>query len=139
MRFFARLRNWFALMMQGRYGTDSLNQALTYAWVALACVNLIFHSFGIYLVEMALCFWVLFRTFSRNPVKRRRENARWYEISTQWKNRFRHISVRFSQRKTTRFFRCPHCKAPMRMPRKIGRFQIRCTKCNGEFYKEFKR
>ena len=139
MKFLSRLQESLARWMQGRYGTDSLNRALTYAWLILACLNLLLHSYVLYLLELALCFFVLFRTFSRNLLRRRRENARWYEFSEAWKRRFRHVSVRFSQRKTTRFFRCPHCKAPMRMPRKTGRFQIRCTKCNQQFYKEFKR
>ncbi len=135
MRFLFRMREGFSRFMIGRYGTDSLNQFLTVCWLVLAALNLVFHSLVLYLLELFLCFAIFFRMFSKNIVKRRKEANDWYRFCTQC----RYAVNRFRNRKTTRFFRCPHCSAPLRMPRKIGKFRIRCRKCGKEFVKEFKR
>jgi len=139
MNFFARIRAALSRFMLGRYGTDSLNQFLTLFWLVLAVLNLIFRSVFLSLMELILCFSVFFRMLSKNIIKRQKENADWYRFSTKMKHKIRHLLVRFKERKTTRFFSCPHCKASIRMPRKIGRFQIRCQKCGNTFVKEFKK
>ncbi len=138
MSFFARLRAALSRFMLGRYGLDSLGQAILFFWFLIAAFNLIFRSLYLYLFGLLLCFFFFFRFLSKNHIKRRKENADWYRISTSLKQKYQHISVRFRERKTTRFFRCPFCRAPIRMPRKIGKFNIRCPKCGGEFQKEFK-
>lgn len=139
MSFFQRLRDSIARFMYGRYGTDSLNRFLIVTWLIAAIFNGFLHSVLLYLVELVLCFFVFFRMLSRNFVKRQKENATYYRISNRWKAMLRRLSVRIRERKTTRFFNCPYCKAPIRMPRKIGKFNIRCGKCGKTFQKEFKR
>lgn len=138
MSFFQKLRGKFARFMYGRYGTDSLNRFLTVLWLFLAIFNTFFHSFLLYVFEFILCFFVFFRMLSKNFVKRRKENATYYRLSTKAKAALRRITVRIRDRKTTRFFHCPYCKAPIRMPRKVGKFNIRCGKCQKTFQKEFK-
>jgi len=138
MSYFQKLREKFSRFMYGRYGTDSLNRFLTVLWLFFAILNAVLHSFLLYIFEFILCFFVFFRMLSRNFVKRRKENATYYQLSAKVKGAFRHFAVRIRERKTTRFFHCPHCKAPIRMPRKIGKFNIRCTKCGQTFQKEFK-
>lgn len=139
MRFFSKLRASFDRFMYGRYGTDTLNRHLILIWLALAVLNMFLHSLIVYGLETALCFVTFFRMFSRNVVKRRAENAKYYRLTQKWSRSARHLSVRFRERKTARFFKCPHCKAPIRMPRKVGKFNVRCQKCGGTFQKEFKR
>lgn len=138
MNFFQRLRASFQRFMIGRYGTDTLNRHLIILWLALSVCNLIFHSFFIYILELVLCSITFFRMLSRNTVKRQRENAEYYRLSQSFAKEVKHLAIRFRDRKTTRFFKCPHCKAPIRMPRKVGKFNIRCQKCGGTFQKEFK-
>lgn len=125
--------------MIGRYGVDSLSNALMVLWLLLAIINIFLNSLIVYVLELICCFFIFFRMFSRNTVKRRRENAVWYALSRKATGAFRHVAVRFRERKTTRFFKCPYCKAPIRMPRKIGRFRITCRKCQESFIKEFKK
>lgn len=139
MNFFARLRQSMERFMLGRYGSDSLNQFLIAVWLVAAVLNLIFHSLIFYILELILCFFVFFRMLSKNHVKRQRENAIWYAFSMKWKKKLQHLLVRIRDRKTTSFFHCPHCKAPIRMPRKIGKFNIHCRRCDQNFIKEFKR
>lgn len=139
MNFFARLNASFQRFMSGRYGSDSLNQFLIYLWLFEAVLNLVFHSAVLALVGFVLCIVVFYRMFSKNIVKRQKENAAYYRYSQKVKKSLNHIHVRFRDRKIARFFRCPHCGAPIRMPRKIGKFDINCPKCKNTFQKEFKK
>ena len=139
MNFFAKLSGFFSRLMYGRYGNDSLNQFLIVLWFAEAIVNIFLHSLILYLLGTVLCVIVIFRMFSKNIVKRRRENAAWYHFSQKMRSSYQLLKVRIRDRKIARFFKCPRCKAPIRMPRKIGKFNIRCTKCGHSFQKEFKR
>ena len=129
MSFFSRLRISFLRFMNGRYGTDTLNRHLLFAALGLAVINLPLRSFAVSTLEWVLIFLVFFRMFSKDLLKRRRENARYYSLLQKVKLFFRHISYRFRERKTMRFFKCPHCKAPIKMP---------CQKCKNTFTKEFK-
>ncbi len=139
MSFFSRITSAIQRFMIGRYGTDTLNRHLVLLWCLLAIANIFLNSFVLYLIELFLSVFALYRTLSRNFVKRQRENAAYYRFLTKATKGFSHIFVRFRDRKTTRFFHCPNCGAPIKMPRKIGRFRIRCQKCGESFVKEFKR
>ena len=69
----------FAIFMQGRYGTDKLNNSL-FVWFLGLCVGngcvfapiptLIIDAF-----EIAIIVITVFRTFSRNIAKRSAENS----------------------------------------------------------------
>lgn len=138
MRFLQRLRDAVSRFMYGRYGTDALNRFLTVVWLFAAVFNSFLHSIIVYVFELILCFVIFFRMLSRNFVKRQKENNTYYRFSSRVKGIVRHFAVRIRERKTTRFFRCPYCKAPIRMPRKVGKFNIRCGKCQKTFQKEFR-
>ena len=138
MKFFSKLNQKFSQFMYGRYGTDSLNRFLICLWLIASILNLFLHSIILYLLGTIFCVVVLYRMFSKNFVKRRRENASWYEFTVKLKNSFRLLTVRFRDRKVAHFFKCPKCKAPIRMPKKVGKFNIRCAKCGNVFQKEFK-
>lgn len=139
MRFFSKLSQSFSRFMYGRYGNDSLNQFLIGVWFVEVLVNSFVHSVILYLLGAVLCAVVFYRMFSKNLVKRRRENAAWYDFSAKVKSFFRLWRARLRDRKVARFFKCPKCKAPIRMPRKVGKFNIRCTRCGNVFQKEFKK
>lgn len=139
MNFLLRLAQSFSHFMYGRYGNDSLNQFLALLWIAVAAVNLFFHSLVLYVLAMLLGIVVFYRMLSRNYIRRQRENAAWYRFRENQKKGFRHLSVRFRDRKIAHFFKCPKCKAPIRMPRKIGTFDIRCSNCGHTFQKKFKK
>lgn len=139
MKFFSKLNESFSRFMYGRYGNDSLNHFLIGVWLGETILNLFFHSIILYLFGAVLCIVVFYRMFSKNMVKRRRENADWYDFSTKIKASFRLLKVRIRDRKVASFFKCPKCKAPIRMPRRVGKFNVRCTKCGNVFQKEFKK
>ena len=100
--------------MMGRYGHDSLNQAMAVA----ALVLMILGMFGLRLfswLAMALLVAVYFRMFSRNIPARSQENAKYYYLRTQVQKRMNQYKTRWAQRKFYRYYRCPHCHQQLRV------------------------
>jgi len=129
----------FQKFMLGRYGSDRLSRHLIFSAVVISLVNVFLKSFFLYFLILCFCFLVYYRMFSKKCSKREHENATYERVLHGFSFGIRHVEVRFRERKTSRFFRCPHCSAPIKMPRKVGKFEIRCGKCQQSFVKEFKK
>ncbi len=133
---FRRIGNSFRRFMYGRYGSDQLNMTLLLTAVVLSVLNSIFSAIfrtsgtmAIISTVLSILVWVilfyeLFRTFSHNIYKRRRENQRFLNF---W-NRLRDRSHRY--------FSCPQCKQMVRVPKNRGKINIRCPKCGEKFIKK---
>lgn len=138
MTFFYGMKIKMDRFMTGRYGSDALNRMLLLLWVLFLIVAFIVATPWLYLPQLILCTVIFYRMLSRNIVRRRKENAAYYDFMRGLGMRWRHMMIRLRDRKTVNFFRCPHCKTEIRMPKKQGRFNIRCPKCEKEFTKEFR-
>jgi len=127
------MRERFYRFMAGRYGMDQLSRFLSFLALALIVVNFFVKSTALYAVVLALLVYIYFRTLSRNLEKRRRENA-WYLRKT-WavKNGVRNWTERAKQSRDYAFFRCPSCRAMLRVPRGKGRLRVTCRKCGNSF------
>ena len=131
-----RLRESYRRFMYGRYGSDQLNIALLVAEVATSLLSSILSIFlrgsWVYtfilwplfaLLMYGLLGFSIFRMLSRNIYRRQRENQRW-----------KNLCLRVTDR-NHRYFRCPHCRQTMRVPRNRGKINIRCPKCGEKFTK----
>ena len=125
-------------LMYGRYGTDSLNNFIVAVWILLAVVNLFVGSVILYFLGIVCMVLALFRIFSRNIAKRQRENNKFMDMTKGIRTRFSNLRTKHNQKKYFRFFKCPSCKAVLRMPKKPGLFNITCTKCGHKFTKKIK-
>lgn len=137
--FFLRLQNGFARFMYGRNGTDQLNTALLFAYLALflltSLINALVKSQVLYLVTdlllTAIAVVLLWRTFSKNLAKRRAENAKflswWYPVQ----NRLQGAKTRL-QDKDHKYFTCKRCRTICRVPAGKGKIEITCPKCGGK-------
>ena len=120
--------------MYGRYGTDTLNKTLfiTYAVlvVVFMVVSLFVNILWLNLVHLTLSiiivYVMIFRTFSRNIQKRRRENEKFCGFFKLRRNKFR-------DRKTHIYKKCPHCKAVLRLPKAKGKHSVICPRCKNRF------
>ena len=124
-----KLRNSLYKFMYGRNGTDSLNRALFIPIVLLLVVGMFIQGNArtiISLLAWVLIIYMYFRTFSKNLVKRRKEND-WYE------RKVRYLKTRITQAKQYRFYTCPNCKTHLRVPRGAGKITITCKKCGTKF------
>ena len=115
-------------IMAGRYGIDKMNMGLLGAGFLLCVVAMIlpFAALDLALtaVSYGLMVWALFRTFSRNTYKRYQENSRYLRFLEQLKDR------------EHRYFECPRCRQPVRVPRGKGKISITCPKCKEQFIKK---
>ena len=123
-----RIKQALARFMMGRYGTDKLNMWILGAGVAVCLVSVFINfppvNFGLTTVSYILMIWAIFRTFSRNTYKRYRENRRFLMLLDRIKDR------------QHRYFDCPKCRQPVRVPRGKGKIMITCPKCKEKFQKK---
>lgn len=122
------IRNFFSRFMEGRYGLDKLNNTLLWTSVIIVIVTLFlpfsYVRLGLMIVAYLIMGWALFRYFSRNTYKRYRENRRFLIILEQLKDR------------NHRYYNCPRCRQPVRVPRGKGKIAITCPKCREKFIKK---
>lgn len=122
--------------MYGRYGSDELNMALLATALILSVLNsilsAIFRGYAatapitlvVSLLIYALLIYEIFRTFSRNIYKRRRENKKFLNFWNRLRDR------------NHRYFKCPKCSQAVRVPKHRGKINIRCPKCGEKFIKK---
>ena len=124
----AKLTAALRRFMTGRYGTDKLNTVILTAGVIVCVVSLFIQSAAVDLaltfVAYGLMFWAMFRTFSRNTYKRYQENRRFLMLLDRIKDR------------EHRYFDCPRCRQPVRVPKGKGKIAITCPKCKEKFIKK---
>ena len=114
--------------MTGRYGTDKLNTAILVAGVVLCLLCLFVRvpliSLLLTTASYGLMIWAIFRSFSRNTYKRYQENRRYLLFIDRLKDR------------EHRYFDCPRCRQPVRVPKGKGKISITCPKCKEKFIKK---
>ncbi len=124
----AKIGQAFRRFMEGRYGGDKLN--ITLVWVSFAAyiisllipVDLV--KLILLVVYYSLLAWAIFRFLSRNTYKRYQENRKYLQILERAKD------------KDHRYFDCPRCRQPVRVPRGKGKISITCPKCREKFIKK---
>ena len=129
------MKAWFQRFMSGRYGFDQLNGFLCILSLILVVLGAWLSGF-LYWLGLALLLWCYYRMFSRSIQKRYAENMKYLSLQNQAKDWLARQKLRFDQRKVYRYFKCPHCKQAIRVPRGRGRISITCPKCGTSFIKK---
>ena len=127
-----------ARFFMGRNGPDTLYYilfALSLVFLILSSVffeNLVCRVLfpALYLLTVG---YAIFRLFSRNLVKRQRENAAVRRFFGILLRPFRRTYFRIRDRKTHVFRKCPHCNATLRLARVPGEHIVRCPACHERF------
>lgn len=128
-----KFKNGFRNFMSGRHGADQLSLALLIGGLILSLLSSI-TKIGIFsLVGFAAYIWAIFRTFSRNNTKRFEENQKYLNFSDKAKSETKQFFARLKNMKQYKYFRCPECKARLRLPRKVGEVTVTCGKCRHQF------
>lgn len=144
MSFWEKIKQTLRSFMNGRNGADHLSIALLWAGLLLYLVGAIvgsiqlsvfFPLLGMLMNLMGFVAYVfcIFRIFSRNLDKRRAENRRYVTAMEKKKTQRRQARVRFQNRKTYKYFKCPGCKAWLRLSRGKGVVTITCSRCHTSF------
>ncbi len=118
--------------MSGRYGSDSLTNALFIFAAIVSFINIFVRSWLIQLLVYALIFFAIFRVLSRNIEARRRENRFFNEKVNVFKSK---VELYKSQKndKFHVYRKCPACKAVLKLPHRIGEHTTVCPRCSKEF------
>lgn len=113
----------------GRNGIDDLGKTLLWGTLIIMILSALLGFTFLYRAALVPLCYVYIRAFSRNLEKCQMQNAKYLS----WRN-FR--KLRFQQRKTHRFYRCPKCKQVLRVPKGKGRITITCRNCEERFEKK---
>ena len=134
-----RVRNFmykFANFMQGRNGFDELNGALLVLSIIVSIVARFFWNWHIrlilQLVSMALLGLAVFRMLSTNLYRRSEENRIVKPVISAVTGWFKLTYKRFRDGRTHRYYKCPKCKAQLRVKNIKGKHTIRCPKCGNQ-------
>lgn len=127
--FFAKLQQF----MMGRNGLDRFCKFLFIVYALLVVVNLFVHSLILYVIELLIAGYIIFRMLSKNLYKRGKENQVYLKAESAVKNFFVRQKNRFRDIKTHRYVKCKTCKCQLRVKRVKGKHTVRCPKCRGTF------
>ena len=123
-----KISQWLQHFMLGRYGNDKLNMAILSVGVAFSVLAMVIRlpliGIGLTVAAYGLMLWAIFRMLSRNTYKRYRENRKYLRLLERLKDR------------EHRYFDCPRCHRPVRVPRKKGKIVITCPKCKEKFMRK---
>ena len=138
-----KIRETLARLLYGRYGKDELYNVLFVTEIILLFVSSILSVLGrnlpvlstvsafCYLIALGLLVWAMFRFFSRNIYKRRRENEIWLRIRAKICPRKK---PQLPPDTPTHIFRsCPQCRSTLRLPRQAGKHTVKCPRCGVSF------
>ena len=134
--FLERLRYKTATFMYGRYGNDELTNFLMILALILMVISWLPNLGLVYFVALALIIWSLFRSFSRNLEKRRRERERYLKLRKPIADFFKLSKNKWRDRKTHVYFKCKKCRAVLRVPKGKGSIVVICTRCKDRIEKE---
>ena len=134
--FLERLRYKTATFMYGRYGNDELTKFLMILALILMVISWLPNLGLVYFVALALMIWSLFRSFSRNLEKRRRERERYLKLRKPIADFFKLSKNKWRDRKTHVYFKCKKCRAVLRVPKGKGSIVVICTRCKDRIEKE---
>ena len=122
------MKEKFRRFMEGRYGTDKLNMAILVLGLAFSLLGLFIRVPIVYILLQLAAYVMMgiaiFRCLSRNVYRRYRENQRFLMLVDRIKD------------KDHRYFVCPKCHQPVRVPRGKGKIAITCPKCREKFVKK---
>lgn len=123
--------------MYGRNGFDTYTFFLFIVALAVSTANFFvwdyWASLVLYVVQLLILAYAVFRILSKSVHKRSAENRRFVAIWTAVKNFFILQKNRLRDIKKYRYRKCKYCKATLRLKRRRGKHTVRCPKCHGEF------
>ncbi|MBQ4140887.1 MAG: hypothetical protein IJD70_06075 [Clostridia bacterium] len=129
-------RERFWRFMQGRNGVDALYNFQIILSVILITVNFFLKGIPELIVSavyFSMISWALFRYFSKNLYKRRKENDDFLRFIKSIKGFFRLQRDRIRDRKTHVYRKCKNCKNILRLPKKPGQHKVCCPCCSHRF------
>lgn len=130
----SRIKNALARFFYGRYGVDSLYKFLFGVWLVLAVVNIFVQSYVLYVVELLVVFYTMYRCLSKNVAKRAAENRKYLAAKSKITGFFKLQRNKWRDRKTHVYRNCPSCRSTLRLPKIKGEHDTTCPRCKTRFH-----
>lgn len=130
--FLERLQWKLSGMMQWRRGADTFSNFLVVAGIVLLFASLIPGLDLLSWVALIVLAYSLFRSYSKNIAARDRENATFERIVEKPRKQLSLMRKKWTNRKTTRYFKCKGCGQVLSVPRGKGTLRVVCPKCKTE-------
>lgn len=125
--------------MSTRYGLDGYSRFLSLVAVLILLLAIVMPN-GVrdilYVLALAVLIYAYYRVFSKNRSARSGENAKYQALKQRIKSWFGLRRDMWKQRREYKFFRCPSCKAVLRVPKGKGKLRVVCKKCGTAFEKK---
>ena len=129
------MKDWLRRFMMGRYGRDQMNKGLLIGALAFLVLSWIVDWNLLWWLALVCLGWSYFRMLSRNIGKRQQENRIYLQKTAALRKELQFQQRKWQERKVYAYFKCPHYKAHLRVPKGKGRVMVRCNKCGREFEK----
>ena len=126
----------FSRWMIGRYGYDELSRMMMVLVFVFMLLSLIPKLGFLNIFGWVLLILVYYRCFSKNMVKRTAERNKYLKATYKLRVSLNTYKRMWNERKTYKYFKCPTCKAYVRVPKGKGRIEIRCTKCSTQMIRK---
>lgn len=120
----------------GRRGLDQLSVALLVVSIILSLLSSILRLGILSTLSMVSWIYGLFRMLSKNIPAREKENQWFLSKYTPVQTNIKQARIRFKNRKVYLYYRCPNCRAWLKLPRNIGEKTVTCGKCQATFKKK---
>jgi len=122
--------------MIGRYGSDQLSMALLILSIIITLAGNLLRMPVISLISYIPLGLCVYRMLSRDINRRRMENYKFAMLMSPVYSWLKKTQKRIMNSKTHKYFKCPNCKATLRVPKGKGKIIITCTRCKTEFIKK---
>lgn len=123
--FWEQLRWKLIRFMQGRNGRDELAKAVSYGFLAVYIIGILFHSRFFLYVSLLFFAYYMYRVLSKDLYARREENRKFVTyIET--------ARIKREQRKHYKIFKCKGCGRNIRVPRGKGKIEVTCPMCGNK-------
>ncbi len=126
---FRRLAVW----MSGRNGLDQLSLVIVIVSTILQAFASLMSSWLLLVIGFGLYGWALFRIFSRKSVRRAVENQKFLGLWALVSTKIRQFFTRLKNGRRYKYFKCPQCKALLRLTRGQGEREVCCPQCQHRF------
>ena len=126
MRNFLDKLKWkLQVFMRGRNGADELGRVTIYGSFILYIISLLSNSQILYFISLAGIIYSTYRLLSKDLYARREEHRK---FTTWWET----TSIKMSQRKDYKIFKCKGCGRNIRVPRGKGKIEVTCPMCGNK-------
>ena len=133
MSFLQKVRATLNRLMAGRRGADQLSLALLVLGLVLSMLTSVTRIGLFYLVGLLAYGLSIYRMFSRNIEKRYAENMKFLKFWNGWRSSLKQFINRMKNMRQYKYYKCPQCRAWLRLPRKVGEVTVTCGKCHSTF------